>query len=1547
MQGGLLLLMWMSHMWLANADRLVLTLSQAVDSVPNLAAFNLRMTDSVLVKQYGRRQVWATELTPEAIYLAWNDTIPSGIDLVDVEKDSQVALRQAVFPQGVSLSIPEPTEWNFLDSERYSLQMEKVWAGLASGWLVGQRVPVAVVDSGVAFLVNTYFESVVPGYDFISDTSLSLDGDGRDADASDPGDGTPFCPGSTWHGTKMASALCLLNDTVPGVHSMLPVRAVALQSIRVLGACGKGYASDVADAIVWSSGGRINGILNNSNPARVISMSFSGPGACPSYLQSAVTQAVESGCVLLAAAGNQGSDASGYFPGNCKGVVVVGASTRAGDIAPYSNTDVTLLAPGGDAKDSINTVTVMNGALEAAYGAGTSFSAAFAAGLAALSLFLRPNATAELPLTQFPENSSCALSNGCGGGLGNGLMLLQGYVRSDTKVVQLDIPPDTNVVQLDRPPLLTGQQPAFNGSIVQSATTYGSMAACLAMCAGDCLGSVCTCIYTDRSYTMAYSRCSSCGAGNYMLNDTSPCQQCGVGTYSGAGSWYPQQLVLNGDPTVYNYIGVFSDGFPGYCNGACIWWWVFTWIYGDQFGSNRYWWTGGGPGGYWQGGEYIAIQGLKTLTQNVIYCANCTAGTFASSPGQSACTSCPVGTFSTGIGAVSASTCTPCPGGMYSSVMGSAACLSCGAGTFAPPGSTACQICPVSAYSVTAGASCTACPTGKLTGGTGSQALSSCNLYNNMSACSQLCNLDCPGSVCTCIFADRSYSLVYSRCSSCGAGNYMLNDTSPCQQCGNGTYSGAGSWYPQQLVLNGDPTVYNYIGVFSDGFPGYCNGACIWWWVFTWIYGDQFGSNRYWWTGGGPGGYWQGGEYIAIQGLKTLTQNVIYCANCTAGTFASSPGQSACLQCGVGTFTANATQTTCTKCAIGLYQNSTGASVCLACPIGTTNAQTGLSACSLCTNVGSGSCSGCYQGYYASGGVCLPCSAGKYTSNYSQNTCLSCPVTTYQDQTGASYCKQCIASMYSNSPGTCVNCSAGQYSTIGSIVCSLCEVGTYAPSAMSQCMTCVPGTYQNAKGSSNCTPCPVGTYTGLFGATACVACYPTTMAGAALCPTAPVVSKLDTRAGFPCWLGPDGVNGAYTNSALVPLYGSMQQSLGTVTVSTGTTVVGGQTIPRGVQIWSPVVSGTYTFVAAGAAGGGNGCGGSCTSNNAQPGRGVVVTTTYNLVVGQTVCIVVGQQPGNGSTMGGGGTFISIFDPTLGAFSLPAAHTLLLVAGGGGGAGMFWSGSAYGLNATLQTSGVNYQSGTSKVAIRGGGGGACSFDGGNGTDGVSTNLGSDYSGGSCGGGGFLGNGGSNLLNGAGGTSSMYGGYSFVNGSQGGYVASWNSGAGFGGGGSAWNGGGGGGGYSGGNAGDQNNRNGGGGGGSYDINGPGNNSTLYSFWNSTMFGSQPVNFSAGYSVGDGFAVISACAPGTFFVSGQLCSVCPPGSYQNLIGASACVQCPAGMYSATSGASICVACPVGTYQAAVGGSTCSPCQVCGVGYFSSCGGAVQGGCPQCTNQ
>ena len=323
------------------------------------------------------------------------------------------------------------TEWQYLDVEPYSLQMESIWFNFS---LTGQKtVIVASLDGGLAQEANDHlFANLVSGYDFISDSVMSLDGDGRDDQPIDPGyTQTNECP-PPFHGTMTSSLISGKFDAVPGIRSMQPDST--LLPIRVLGACGMGYANDVADGIIWAVGGEINGLSTNPTPASVISMSFVGYGKCPSYLQSAVTIAVARfGAILVASAGNNAGNASEYFPANCVGVIPVGASTRQGSLADYSNTGSNLVvaAPGGDWENPIFTCTVKDGQLVPITGYGSSFSAAFVSGMFALKLSIPGLKTSLSSLfyaderIQFNPDSLCTPSR-CGPGIESGIRLITG-----------------------------------------------------------------------------------------------------------------------------------------------------------------------------------------------------------------------------------------------------------------------------------------------------------------------------------------------------------------------------------------------------------------------------------------------------------------------------------------------------------------------------------------------------------------------------------------------------------------------------------------------------------------------------------------------------------------------------------------------------------------------------------------------------------------------------------------------------------------------------------------------------------------------------------------------------------------------------------------------------------------------------------------------------------------------------------------------------------------------------------------------------------------
>ncbi|MEP2301090.1 MAG: S8 family serine peptidase, partial [Kangiellaceae bacterium] len=86
----------------------------------------------------------------------------------------------------------------------------------------GTGVVVAVLDTGITDHSDLN-ANILPGYDFIEDLDVSNDGDGRDADASDPGDwvaafecGFHGAQNSSWHGTHVSGTIAAVTDNEQG-----------------------------------------------------------------------------------------------------------------------------------------------------------------------------------------------------------------------------------------------------------------------------------------------------------------------------------------------------------------------------------------------------------------------------------------------------------------------------------------------------------------------------------------------------------------------------------------------------------------------------------------------------------------------------------------------------------------------------------------------------------------------------------------------------------------------------------------------------------------------------------------------------------------------------------------------------------------------------------------------------------------------------------------------------------------------------------------------------------------------------------------------------------------------------------------------------------------------------------------------------------------------------------------------------------------------------------------------------------------------------------
>jgi serine protease len=259
-----------------------------------------------------------------------------------------------------------------------------VWADAEADTAPSSPIIVGVIDTGKTAHPDLDGKWL-GGYDFIGASSIynplffrydnvdgftsGGDGDGRDADATDEGNGqdgsvchqlpyniftSQWAPvdaaNSTWHGTGAAGIIAANRNNTIGASGITP--NVKIQPIRVLGKC---IASDdsmnLPDAIDWAAGVAVTGAGTNPNPVDVINMSLGSlyptADSCPTVYQEAINRALARGVVVVASAGNDANAASRHVPSACAGVISVGATTRANTLASYSNTDADVSAPGG------------------------------------------------------------------------------------------------------------------------------------------------------------------------------------------------------------------------------------------------------------------------------------------------------------------------------------------------------------------------------------------------------------------------------------------------------------------------------------------------------------------------------------------------------------------------------------------------------------------------------------------------------------------------------------------------------------------------------------------------------------------------------------------------------------------------------------------------------------------------------------------------------------------------------------------------------------------------------------------------------------------------------------------------------------------------------------------------------------------------------------------------------------------------------------------------------------------------------------------------
>ncbi len=184
------------------------------------------------------------------------------------------------------------------------------------------------------------------------------DGDGPDADASDPGDWVDATDRATaffadcgqlqllaWH-ARVEHDRCRRATRAPAWPAQAGARKIL--PVRVLGKCG-GFDSDIIDGMRWAAGSARRRRADQSpHPANIINLSLGGDDDCSAAYQSAVDEITGQGTLIVASVGNDGIPPG--TPANCTSVLGVGGIRHVGTKIGFSNlgpgTDIS--APGGN-----------------------------------------------------------------------------------------------------------------------------------------------------------------------------------------------------------------------------------------------------------------------------------------------------------------------------------------------------------------------------------------------------------------------------------------------------------------------------------------------------------------------------------------------------------------------------------------------------------------------------------------------------------------------------------------------------------------------------------------------------------------------------------------------------------------------------------------------------------------------------------------------------------------------------------------------------------------------------------------------------------------------------------------------------------------------------------------------------------------------------------------------------------------------------------------------------------------------------------------------
>lgn len=287
---------------------------------------------TIMARVAGDNAMAAIAALPRLVMPAAN-TAPASLDLAEAELE------------GVAVMAPfEPFVPNdpYMDKQwaLTHIQIGELWQATTSG----SGILVAVLDTGIDKNHEDLSGKVVAEANFTS---------------------SPVVNDIHGHGTHVAGIIAACADNGLGIVGVAPQSQ--LLNVKVAGDDGRCQASAVANGIIWA--------VDNGAVVINISIELREPSE---ELEEAVNYAWNNGAIIVAAAGNGGTQ-SPVYPAYYEHVIAVAATEQDDTLAMLSNYGewVDMAAPGFEIYSTLP-------GNEYGYKTGTSFATAYVSGLAAI-----------------------------------------------------------------------------------------------------------------------------------------------------------------------------------------------------------------------------------------------------------------------------------------------------------------------------------------------------------------------------------------------------------------------------------------------------------------------------------------------------------------------------------------------------------------------------------------------------------------------------------------------------------------------------------------------------------------------------------------------------------------------------------------------------------------------------------------------------------------------------------------------------------------------------------------------------------------------------------------------------------------------------------------------------------------------------------------------------------------------------------------------------------------------------------------------------------